>query len=534
LSRELIIYKGSAPPDQPSPQIKRIGSGDFRRWISSGEVLKDVLRFSTARAIVPRLRTGANPLITALTLRWVSRGKAWFEDEQGNRQHIDLWYLTRLMGRFAADFLRKRQVLRTIATQVRNLQQQPSACGALDLSASPLYLRTDLVFGLKAGGSVGHIAGVLNNLNAFCGKPVFATTDHIPTVQEDLELLILETTPAFWDFRSLPELDSNAAFIRQIRTYLAGRRPAFIYQRYSTGDFTGMQVSHELNVPFVLEFNGSEIWVARNWGKRLPYEHIFMDIELLNLRAAKIVVVVSAPIRDELVQRGIAAEKILVNPNGVDADKYSPRVSGLPVRQKWGLEGKTVVGFIGTFGAWHGADLLVNTYGELLQQRPDLRTQTRLLLIGDGPGMPRVRSLICQYKIEESCILTGLVPQARGPEHLAACDILVNATIPNPDGTHFFGSPTKLFEYMAMGKGIVSADLDQMSEVLLDGETAWLFSAGKTDQFVSALLKAIESPDEVRRRGANARAEVERNHTWRAHTGRIIDALSRQTRLALL
>ena len=121
--------------------------------------------------------------------------------------------------------------------------------------------------------------------------------------------------------------------------------------------------------------------------------------------------------------------------------------------------------------------------------------------------------------------MTGLIPQAQGPEYLAACDILVNPTIPNPDGTPFFGSPTKLFEYMAMGKGIVASDLDQMSEILRDGETALLIEPNNIEAVADAMHKLVNNKELREKLGRNAREEVCKNYTWKMHTQKIIDAL---------
>ena len=275
----------------------------------------------------------------------------------------------------------------------------------------------------------------------------------------------------------------------------------------------------------MLEYNGSEIWVQRHWGKPLKYEKLSERIELLNLRGADLIVVVSDPIKDQLVTQGIVADKILVNPNGVDPKVYSPDVDGSGIRSQYALGGKTVIGFIGTFGKWHGAEVLAEAFGRLLKESPEYQNQVRLLMIGDGPMMPRVKEKLLKFEVADLCRLTGFISQNEGPLYLAACDILVSPHLPNSDGTPFFGSPTKLFEYMAMGKGIVASDLDQIGEILKHGHSAWMVKPGDVRSLTGGLKVMVDDEETRKRLGKAARSEVMARYTWQCHTARIMNKL---------
>jgi glycosyltransferase involved in cell wall biosynthesis len=246
---------------------------------------------------------------------------------------------------------------------------------------------------------------------------------------------------------------------------------------------------------------------------------------MLNLRAADLIVVVSDAMREELLGRGIDEARILVNPNGVDPDRYSPDVDGRPVRERLGIGDEAVIGFIGTFGRWHGAEKLAVAFGTLLEGHPDLAGRVRLLMIGDGEGLPATRRIIEEGGHADKAIFAGRVPQAEGPGYLAACDVLVSPHVPNPDGSRFFGSPTKLFEYMAMGKPIVASRLEQIGEVLEDGVTALLVQPGDTDALAAAMARLIRDPALGRRLGMASRAAAVERHTWRQHTARILERL---------
>jgi len=235
--------------------------------------------------------------------------------------------------------------------------------------------------------------------------------------------------------------------------------------------------------------------------------------------------------KNQLSSYGIPENKILVNPNGVDPDRYSPDIDGLAVRKQFVLSGKVVIGFIGTFGPWHGAKTLADAFCRLLQSFPEYKNSVRLLMIGDGPTMPKVRAILANRAADMEWVLTGSVPQDDGPRYLAAADILVAPHVPNPDGSEFFGSPTKLFEYMAMGRGIVASNLNQIGEVLRNRTTALLVKPGDSQELMHALKALIDDPGYARSLGIAARKEVLANYTWDDNVRRTLAALDSRMKL---
>jgi glycosyltransferase involved in cell wall biosynthesis len=441
--------------------------------------------------------------------------------------------------------LKKQSLLRILLNLVRDLSMWPfvywsrlvdliklnkKPIGPGILSARPvvLFLRTDHWFNVKCGGSVGHLSGVIHGLRTLGYQVHIVSTDPLVGVEKNEDFHLCE--PVYKIGRNIPNLSEilyNDGLFRLIDRDWAKWSPSFVYQRYSLGNYTGVLLKRRYRSPFICEYNGSFCWMSRHWsGKRLLHEKLINRIELLNLSWADLVVVVSQPLKDELVARGIDGDKILVNPNGVDTDRYSLDVDGSAVRRQYHLDGKTVIGSISTFGKWHGAEVLAEAFGRLLQEFPECRERVNLLMIGDGATMPLVKEKLKQFDAMGNCILTGLIPQEMGPEHLAACDILVASHKPNPDSTPFFGSPTKLFEYMAMGKGIVASDLGQIGDVLQHDNTAWMVKPGDVESLMLGLKILIDDERRRRRLGQSARQEVIAKYTWREHTRKIVEKLN--------
>jgi glycosyltransferase involved in cell wall biosynthesis len=466
------------------------------------------------------------PLLSALLVRLLGR-RAWIVDGAGERRPVGAPLLAAWGARFARDLARRGALLRGVERDLDRLERALAARPPgrrVPGPGAPVYLRTDLWFGVAAGGSVAHVAGVANGLDAWGEPPAVLTTDPLPLVRPELEQHVVRPGAEFWDFPELPDLAFNRVFEERAAALLRGRRVAFLYQRCGTHGYAGASLALARGVPLVVEFNGSAAWMGRHWGRPLRYEALAGRIERAVLAAAELVVVVSEPLRDGLEAAGIPRERILVNPNGVDPDRYSPDVDGSRVRARYGLGGAPVVGFIGTFGPWHGAEVLADAWGRMLARRSDLRG-ARLLMIGSGARLEAARAALERGGAAESAAWTGLVPQEAGAEHLAACDVLVSPHVPNPDGSEFFGSPTKLFEYLAMGRAVVASGLGQIGEVVRHGENGWLVPPGDADALADAVARLLDDPELRARLGAAARGDATERWSWRAHVGRTLAAL---------
>jgi glycosyltransferase involved in cell wall biosynthesis len=250
-----------------------------------------------------------------------------------------------------------------------------------------------------------------------------------------------------------------------------------------------------------------------------------LAIEDANIFGADLVIAVSKASKDELVSRGVPEGRVLVNPNGVDIERFGGDAGDLRATLNIAPD-ETVIGFVGTFGQWHGTDILAQAFARLLALRPEHRTRLRLLMIGDGNLRPAAEETLRRAGAADRAIFTGTVPQHAAPAYLAACDVLASPHVPNPDGTPFFGSPTKLFEYMAARRAIVASDLDQVGEVLRHEKTALLVRPGDPEALAGALMRAAADDALRARLGVNARAVCEANYTWTIHTRRILDALT--------
>lgn len=408
------------------------------------------------------------------------------------------------------------------------------------------YLNANLWFGIQAGGSIGHISGVVNGMLKNNLSVSFASVGGRLMVRSDADFIQINPPKVV----SIPFETTYYLFNSNVNRQCSGvvekQQPKFIYQRMSIANVSGVQLSRKFNIPLVIEYNGSEVWVSKHWGKPLRYHNIAETAEECCLKHAHMVVTVSDVLGRDLEQRGVHPDRILVYPNCIDPkvfdfDKFSD-AELLELRSKYGIPNDAVVvTFVGTFGQWHGVEVLAEAIKRLLNEKPGqvISENIYFLLVGDGIKMPDVKSILSEIEDSTRIILTGLVRQEEAPLYLAASDILLSPHVQNNDGSEFFGSPTKLFEYLAMGKAILASDLAQIGDVLkpdmklesnyaLDESkdaVALLAEPSNVDHLITGILKLAENATLRSELGKNAKNLALKKYTWDHHVNAIISRL---------
>jgi len=382
-----------------------------------------------------------------------------------------------------------------------------------------VYLRSTPGPGTQAGGAASHIKGVVEGLESLGVEVQIISNDLIAGLNHPDERFNMIPPQPGGGTRALFDIHNNLVFTRGAMPLIERAQPDFIYQRYARFSWAGVGAALRTKRPLLLEYNGSEVWVGKHWD-RVGSLDLLERYERLNLDAAARIFVVSDVERRNLEARGVRPEKIVVNPNGVDVEMFRPGAGGEEVRRDSRIgEDEIVAGFVGTFGPWHGVENLAAAIKLMPSYLP-----VRFLLVGSGSLHAEVERQLEREVSERRVIFTGAVGHDRVPRLLDACDILVAPHVPLADGSEFFGSPTKIFEYMAMGKGIVASRLGQIGEVLVDRETALLVEPGKVEELTAAIVELFKSETLRVSLGEKAREVAEREHTWTHNARRVLEA----------
>jgi glycosyltransferase involved in cell wall biosynthesis len=286
-------------------------------------------------------------------------------------------------------------------------------------------------------------------------------------------------------------------------------RPDVIIERYYNFAGAGMLAARCLGVPSLLEVNALMVDPPEVRKRRIddaiggPMRRY---AELQCSWAARIV----TPLHTT-VPAGIPREKIVELPWGADVERFSPTDRADLDR---GLRPPNVV-FMGSFRAWHGVTDGVRAALQLI----DAGHSLQMTLIGDGPERAAAEALAARQPNRFHFL--GAIPYAQVPAELAKADLGIApfTTAPHPAlrAAGFFWSPLKIYEYMAAGLPVVTADIPPLSTVIRDGQEGALYPEGDVPALAAAIARVLENPAAARAMGARARERVVASYSWQSH-----------------
>lgn len=309
----------------------------------------------------------------------------------------------------------------------------------------------------------------------------------------------------------------RALIERAIREF----RPDAIYDRYVNYCYAAVGAARRHRLPMILEVNSPYSFQKQTFDERLYFRGLSRRMERKICSDATRVIVVSTPLRDFLVSIGVPADRIIVMPNGVDAEVFAPRATGKNVRQALNIDDRLVVGFTGILRPWHGLDMLLQAFaGASGGGRP-----LHLLLVGDGPSRAEVEEQAARLGIQDHVTVTGRLPHATVRDYVAAMDVAVS-----PRAT-FYASPMKILEYMAMGKAVIAPDMPNIRDIVTHERDALLFTPERAESLEASLARMLGDEGLRGRLGREARRTVEQGRTW-THNARAVVELFERARAA--
>lgn len=262
-------------------------------------------------------------------------------------------------------------------------------------------------------------------------------------------------------------------------------------------------------LPFVYEIR--DLWenASVDRGKfahdSAPYK-VARRIETEVFRRANAVVAICQALRDELAPRVGPNTALHIVGNGVDTDRFVPVEPDDEVRARWGLQGKRVLGYLGTFQPYEGLATLIDAIPAIVANVPTAH------VVITGGDSPELEERAARLGVSQHLTLTGRVPhdQVQGIYSIAE----MMAYPRNLTRTTALTTPLKPLEAMAMARPVLVSDVGAMLELVVPGETGLVFRSGDADHLAEQAVAVLGDPDRARQLGAAARAWVERERQW--------------------
>jgi PEP-CTERM/exosortase A-associated glycosyltransferase len=323
-------------------------------------------------------------------------------------------------------------------------------------------------------------------------------------------------------FRTPPLTGKQLPLLREIRLMRALERRVAVAIREWKPDIvhahSPMLIGHpalwaarRAGLPLVYEVR--DLWenasVDRGKFKEdsLPYRAA-AGAETLVFKRADAVVTICQALRDAIAPRVRDQDALYVVANGVDSDKFVPRDDPASARERWGLQGKTILGYVGTFQPYEGLETLIEAMGTIARDVPG----AHLVITGAGGQEEQLKAYARDKSLEHLVTFTGRVPHDQVFDIYAMASLMAYPRIRTR--TTELTTPLKPLEAMSMARPVIVSDVPAMGELVREGETGFVFRAGDSGDLAAKCVAILKDPARLDEVGQSARAWILRERHW--------------------
>jgi glycosyltransferase involved in cell wall biosynthesis len=225
------------------------------------------------------------------------------------------------------------------------------------------------------------------------------------------------------------------------------------------------------------------------------------------------IIVVAEEAKERLAKEGIPPGKITIVENTVDVRHFL----SIPLKREImePFRDSFVVSYVGGFSYHRGLDTAVRAMPMILGHIPN----AKLLLVGDGEAMPKLRSLVQLLGLGNRVVFTGWQDRKNVPSYIAASDVCL---VPHLSTEHTEATvPHKLYDYMVMGKPVVVSSCRPLQRIVEGAACGFVFEAGNAGSLATCILK-LKDPELRKRLGHAGKEAAHGRHSWEATSGRLL------------
>ncbi|MFH2066625.1 MAG: glycosyltransferase family 4 protein [Pseudomonadota bacterium] len=306
-------------------------------------------------------------------------------------------------------------------------------------------------------------------------------------------------------FFRLLEIGYNFFDIIRLYRVIKKIKPDFIYSRYALFTFSSVLCARLMRIPIILEVNTP---YAHAWKQydTMYFFHLACIIEKWCLKNATHLITVTGPLKNFVsYQYQVPPAKISVMHNGVDLNVFGmEKADPESIRRKYNLPDVPTVGFIGALRKWHGIDLLIENTLRVIEECPE----AQFVIVGEGELEEEYKNFVSDHNLFEKIIFTGFIPHEDVPGMIATMDI---GLMPNSNA---YGSPMKVFEYMAMQKPVIAPMIPTLEEIVDNGYNGILFDPSKSENLGQSIIQLLKNESLRKLMGERAQQKIINQFTW--------------------